>query len=215
MKKVMVLTSMRTGSTWLTFLVKNLLGARTGFATTLDEVENLWNHDIVIKAHRFTAKEVFKVHPDATIITSVRNPKGRNSSQFYFDAPYTEERLSKILRTSTNWGEQKQLNRMWKGYSTRRTPYGRNPKYIWTTFEWMKEDIWREARALSNFLEIGIKERALEYIVSMTQKECKKEGIIRKGKVGSWKEEIFKERLKVLDKYQEMYYNRIHEETNN
>lgn len=205
-KKVMVLTSMRTGSTWLTFIIRNLLNMRAGFAADFEEVERLWKFNAIAKAHKFTPEEVFEKYPSAFIVTSVRNPKGRASSQLYFQPPYTKEALDKIIKNRLSWSAQKQLDRMWKGFSTKNIRIQRKPHYVWTTYEWMKEDIHREVKKLSRFFGLIKTDKQIDKIVKRAQKESEFIGIVRKGKVDSWKEETFKEKLNTLDKYQEMYY---------
>jgi len=213
MKKIMVLTSMRTGSTWLTFLVKNLVQMRTSFARSYQQVNAGWFHNAVVKAHKYTPEEIFKFFPDAYVITSVRNPKGRTTSQFYFMKPFDEERFNKILTRSYKYAEKRQLNRMWEGFSTRSFDGSEmSPHYLWTTYEWMKEDIHREARAICTFLGLSKSDRYIKDAVDRTERDCKNIGIIRKGVVDSWKDEYFKERLEILDKHQEMYYNRVNGE---
>jgi len=213
MKKIIVLTSMRTGSTWLTFLVKNLLQCRTGFAKTFGQVESIWKYDAIAKAHVWTPEQVLKKYPDTYIITSVRNPKGRTTSQFYFTTPHNEERLNKVLKRSAKVGEQRQLDRMWEGFSSRAFDGSEMPPhYMWTTFEWMREDIFREARIICDFLGLNKSVRHLNDAVFKTHRDCVSYGIIRKGTIDSWKEEYFKERLEILDKYQEMYYNIVNGE---
>jgi len=206
-KKIMVLTTMRTGSTWLTFLVQALTKSSAGFTKEMKGVRSIWKSGGFVKAHKFTAELVFEEYPDAYIITSVRNPKGRNSSQFYFQPPYTEERLKSVLTSSVKWAEQKQLNRMWEGFSSRNIDTERTPHYMWIAYEWMTEDIFKEAKNVCKFLGLNLTRREIKQAIDIAQKETQQTGTLRKGIVGSWKKETFKEELKVLDKYQEMYYN--------
>ena len=212
MKKIMILTSMRTGSTWLTFLVKYLYRRNAGFARDFETVDSIWKGLGFVKAHIFTPEEVFKRYPDVYIITSVRNPKGRVASQFYFQKPYSNERLDKIIKASLSFGEQKQLNRMWKGYSSKQTLVNREPKYLWTAYEWMRENIYREAEIICDFLEIKRTPVEIKVAINKAQEESKYYGVLRKGIVGGWKEEKFSDKLLVLDKYQKMYYNIINKE---
>ena len=209
----MVLTSMRTGSTWLTYLVRHLLGRNAGFAQDFKTVEKIWRSHGIVKAHKFTPERIFKKYPDAYIVTSVRNPKGRNASQLYFKPPHTEERLESILQASLKLGERKQLNRMWEGFSSRNFDGSEMPPhYLWTTYEWMREDIFREVEILANFFGVKRTPAEISRIISKAQKESKKYGVYRKAKVDGWKEEKFADKLLVLDKYQEMYYNIVNQE---
>ena len=207
MKKIMVLTSMRTGSTWVCLLLRIGLAMNFWFANTLDEAEEIWKSNRFVKAHRFTPEQVLERYPDAYIIAIVRNPKGRISSLFYFQPPYNEDRLKKILKNSLKWGEQKQLNRMWKGYSSKAKLKDRKPKYLWLTFEGLKEDTVGEFDKIARFLGFRNSKKLNKTIVDTAQRESKLFGLIRKGRIGSWKEESFEKELNALDKYQEMYYN--------
>ena len=210
----MVLTSMRTGSTWLCLLLRLGLSMNFDFAETLDDVEEIWDARKFVKAHKFTAERVFERYPDAYVITVVRNPKGRTSSQFYFQPPFNEDRLSRILSISLERTEQKQLNRMWKGYSSKAKPKGRKPKYLWLTFEWLKKDTVGEFDKIAKFLGFRNSKKLNKAIVDTAQRESRMFGMIRKGRVDSWKEETFEKELNALDKYQEMYYNIVKGEKN-
>lgn len=210
-KKIMVLTSMRTGSTWLTFLVKYLTGRNAGFAKSLKDAEQIWNRNDFVKAHIFTPEQVFEKYPDAYIITSVRNPKGRIASLYYFKPPYNKNRLTKILRGSLRKGEKKQLNRMWEGYSSNRTNWNKEPHYLWIPYEWMKKDIYKEAKAICEFLDLNRNPSEIQTAITRAKGETVQRGVLRKGKIDGWKDEKFVNKLLVLDKYQEMYYNKVNQ----
>lgn len=211
MKKVMVLSNTRTGSTWLCRIVRRLLNQEMGFAQTFAELELELSRDRFVKAHRFNVREVLRAYPDLKVISVVRNPKDRFTSQFHFSGG-NKEIFDEVLKRNMNLGEKKQLRRMIRGYSTR--AYSRRdtfPNYLWTTYEWMKEDINRETLAISKFLDLPYDEKKIRRITEMAQKESEIFGQIRRGEVNSWEDELGA-LLDPLDKYQEIYYNRINKE---
>ena len=209
-RNIIVLTSMRTGSTWLCNLLSGLLQTKFGFAKTLEQVAEIWEEGKFVKAHNFTVETVFKLYPDAIILSTSRNPKDRTSSQVFFKK-YSVERTDEIIKKNATIQEERHLDRMWKGYSSK-AKGEREFNYWWTTYEWLKEDTERELRNLADFLEVKYTDMIIRFIVISVQDFCMQKGRIRKGRVDSWKEEIFAEKLLVLDKHQEMYYNVVNGE---
>lgn len=211
MKKIIVLTSMRTGSTWLCFILQGLLNRSFEFAKTLEEMDDIWNRGNFVKSHKFLPEEVFEKYQDAYIISVVRNPKDRTSSQIFFNIrEASKQRINKLIKKSEERQEEKQLSRMWTLFSTKNfSPCYREPKYIWTAYEWMAVDAYKEVEIISKFLKLKCSKSKIKDSVDRANAITKQYHYIRKGRVGSWKEEKFRSKLDALDTYQKMYYNKL------
>ena len=210
MKKIIVTTNTRTGSTWLCRIIYRLTGMPFKFAKTIKEAEKLWDKGVAVKTHRVLIHQILPKHPDALIITIVRNPKDKTTSQYFFSGG-NEKAYNTVMENNLNFGEERQLKRMIPGYSSRNPNRKTDINYWWTTFEWLKEDTVKETQRLAKFLGTDHRKGVAEISVKLAQRESEIYGRIRKGKVNSWKEDL-PNRLNTLDKYQEMYYNVVNQE---
>lgn len=224
MKKIMILTSMRVGSTWLCYFFSHIFGELFQYTEKLNEVEPLWKKTPVVKAHRLkndkdevafskdtATTDVIERFPDSYIITAVRNPKGRISSQVHFRIP-SSVRIERIIKQAIEWSDDEQFSRMLEGYSTRAPLEGREHKYIWTTYEWLLEDPYKEFGRILEFMGERHDEDHVRKAVDFVQFDQQRGGRIREGRLDSWQEEAFVDKLDVLDEDQKKYYDILERE---
>jgi hypothetical protein len=117
-------------------------------------------------------------------------PKNFNSDQ--------EAILSTIENQAFVDNTKRMLDMMQKGASTYSGGEKRhtNSGYIWTSYEWMKQDIQKQVREISDFLGIKVTDRRIEHICekhSFKNKSGRKPGEEkrndrwrRKGIIGDW-----------------------------
>lgn len=224
MTKILILTSMRVGSTWMCFFFARATEKMFQYTENLHEIEHIWKKHPVIKAHRLknrkgevafskstATKDVIARFPDAYILTAVRNPKGRISSQIHFRPP-NSHRIERVIRQGLEWSGDEQFSRMLEGYSTRAPLEGREHKYMWTTYEWLLEDPHREFGKMLEFTGLQHDPEYVAELVELTQREQKGGGRIREGRLDSWRDEAFADKLDVFDEQQKKYYDMLDRE---
>lgn len=224
MKKIMVLTSMRVGSTWICYFLQHALGKDFQYTENINEVERLWEKYPVVKAHRLkdnndeivfskdtATREIIERFPDAYIITVVRNPKGRISSQIHFRPP-VKARIERIINQGLEWSNGEQFSRMLEGYSSMASLENREHKYLWTTYEWLLEDPYREFSKILKFVGVNSDPDFVKQTVDYTQRDQMDGGRIRAGMKDSWKHERFADKLGVFDEHEKKYYDMLDRE---
>lgn len=222
--KVFLLSNMRTGSTWLINMLQVILG-HTSFGPCqsgeLDDVAPLFRERIdaglIQKQHTHLHGEVFEklVPNDYTIVTIVRNPRDILTSHAFMVQPRLEAYEPSIIqqrikeRLDDNWAPSmaKQLKRMEPGYSTRNKVQNGMP-YIWTSYEWLKEDPAGELIAILDCIGMPYDSSNVIDVAEDFQTRLPRHhpGNHRKGIVGDWINYFDVELLETTRGWQEEYW---------
>jgi len=222
---IYLLSSMRTGSTWLMHLLAPFYentfgGAYLKFKVpTNDKVIHMLSQNYIVKAHRWTQHH-FKEF-NYPIVSIVRNPLDRFTSTYFRLSRTQNLSYNKVkhLCFFTRKGDT-QLLRMDEWYSTKTRHLNKDTKpYIWTTYEWLLKNPKRELRLILDFLNIKYSSKQLDDAVVRSNKKTKSTSNFRKGIIGDWKNFIpKKDRKKLLpffNKYMEILQNEEDRRSNN
>lgn len=209
--KIIINSEMRVGSRWLHYLLVDLYKMKASPEIDVERLKS-GNHEIrkyldnnrIAKIHHASTDEVFQyVKPvDYVLITVVRNPRDRIVSKAFHHLAH-DPRIKSELEAIDHYvysdytreaSSRQQAQMMW-GYSTREHIYQALP-YIWTTYEWMLENIVREVMLIDNYLG---EKTALNKIMKVCKehefkaksgrpqgKEKRKDTWRRKGIIGDW-----------------------------
>lgn len=233
--KIIINSEMRVGSRWLHYLLGNLYSMRIAPEVDVSNLEdrkntirNYLNNNIIVKTHHATTGEIFSViRPvDYTIISVVRNPRDRIISKA-FHHRYTGDDIFDsdveavehyVYNDYTQEANRRQLEQMSSGYSTRKHSASHH-SYIWTTYEWMLDDIYKEAALIDQYLGVGTKLEKIRQICdalsfqSITGREQGEEerdnGWIRKGIIGDWINWFDVDMLNYTSKAQQQYWKQL------
>jgi hypothetical protein len=213
---VFLLSHMRTGSTWLQGILMHFYSGYLTHAMSNQQTAN--NKRVVqairkghiVKAHFWTHNEVLdalssRKNLDYKIVSIVRNPMDRLNSLYHYRIRKNKGTRIKELRSISNRVEDRQLERMEDGYSTR-NHYRDEKPYIWTTYEWMKKDTNREIKAITEYLGFHPTDAHIRNINNWATRRTKSNGNFRKGKNNDWKNTFSKDEFSFLEEYQREYF---------
>jgi len=188
---IIITSEHRVGSRWLHYLLAELYDMNTSpelDAKRLDEesaikeIRDRFKQDRIVKFHHALAEDIFShLQPiDYKVIGVVRNPRDRAVS-FAFHNRYHRNDYPFPQKSSPNdaeavkftvmddpafkEGTARQLSLMIPGCSTRNFVHYKG-NYIWTAYEWMKEDNLFEISRINEFLEGNVSERRLLNVVN-------------------------------------------------
>jgi len=168
---IIITSEHRCGSRWLHYLLADVLdknvspereGTPVGIYKSRHEVKQFFNTNRIVKYHHGTRESIEGSLKgiDYKIIAMVRNPRDRGVSKAFHDYYHPKHNYSVKNNVTTDFEAVKwtvnsapyiddnwrQLELMKDGYSTRN--YTGDSKYIWTSYEWMKDDAEREVSAI-------------------------------------------------------------------
>lgn len=192
MQSPIITSEHRVGSRWLHYLLADLLRMSVSpelggnkVVALRDKAEEYMRDGRLIKYHHGAPVTILEGlgNPDGyAVVGVVRNPRDRGVSRAFHDYYHKKHRykiqqLAKndfeavrwtVLHSRPfmpdNWRQIHEL--MLDGYSTRNKIYTEIP-YIWTSYEWMKDDIEREIKAIVDFLNAPMTGRFLWRIAQM------------------------------------------------
>lgn len=204
---VIITSEHRVGSRWLHYLLADILGK--GVSPEIDgKVEKVterrqdaldfFNVNKIVKYHHGTPATIIKglgKDIDYKIIGVVRNPRDRAVSKAFHDFyhPKHDYQVKKYAENDfdavrwivnesppfedDSWRQIRNL--MLDGYSTRCHLFDSLP-YIWTSYEWMTDDIHGEIKKLLNFLGVKVRPLLVQTAVqkhSFEAKAKRKQGV--------------------------------------
>lgn len=244
MWKPIITSEHRVGSRWLHYLLADLL--KMGVSPELggnrvielrDKAEEYMDADRIVKYHHGLPMIILSGldNPaDYAVVGVVRNPRDRSVSRAFHDYYHKKHRykiqqLAKddfeavrwtVLHSRPlmpdNWRQIREL--MLDGYSTRNKIYTEIP-YIWTSYEWMKDDIEREINTIVTFLGVPVTDRFLRRVARMHSfknrsgrdpgQEIRKNTWRRKGAMLDWVNWYDSEMTEFTRVVQEEYWNKL------
>ncbi len=252
MTNIIISSEMRVGSRWLHYLLKDLYGMRPsreiGRHRVKNEKESVLNHvksyfeeERIVKFHGLRPKELFELLPkevfgDYKVIFIVRNPRDRGISLAFHhksEKGYDrwkkltdEEAIKRVFLESNelkNGNEiifetMKKENSLFHTIRKQKT----DNSYVWTTYEWMIEDIFNQIVGINMYLEDNFEmifsDSKIETAIMKNDfntktgrqpgEEVRTDTWRRKGVVGDWLNhidgEIFDASRKDWDRYWEL-----------
>lgn len=235
---LIITSELRVGSRWLHYLLHDLLDMNvspeidaTLIRKELPKVRDCFNTSKIVKFHHATPAQIVKIIKpiDYQIIGVVRNPRDRAVSRAFhrkyggnFHRERTDwEAVHWTVLTSKDFNQYttNQFNLMLDGYSTRRKHKDKLP-YIWTSYEWMLENMYFELRQLVNFLGIKRTRKRIKQIIaahSFTIKSGRQPGNEqrtnewrRKGVMSDWTKWYNEEMVLHTSEVQEKYWRILH-----
>ena len=245
---MLIITSeQRVGSRWVGYLLGDLLtNQKPTPEINLLDVENPGT----VYRKAMTSGRIFKIHgnpPKETVsilgtriklLGIVRDPRDRLVSLCFHKRyhPFHDGFVEKKKDTeeealnytvledgADNKNNYKMLEYMLPHYSTRALTTTSN--YVWTTYEWLKEDTQGELEKILTALSIPFMPKLLEHCVekysfkNMTGRKVGEEDrqntFARKGIVGDWKGWFTPEMLERTEEVYSKYYEKINLELGN
>lgn len=179
MTDIIITSEHRVGSRWMHYLLADLYGKKTSpeldknkIPSNIDEIQQRLKDNKIVKFHHAIPEDILGIVPgDYKVIGMVRNPRDRAVSFAFHnkyhksDYPFKQKEFKDDF-DAVKWtvlhdksyleNTKRQFLLMVRGLSTKKfkdwdIEYG-NSRYIWTTYEWMKEDTFREISIISKFL---------------------------------------------------------------
>jgi len=245
---MLVLTSeQRVGSRWIGYLLGDLFsGKKSTPEINLNDVENpgtlyrqAMNSNRVFKIHGNPPLEVVKIlGPQIKLLGIVRDPRDRLVSLSFhkryhlFHDGFIEKKRDTELEAlqytvmedgADNQNNYKMLEYMISFHSTR--ALNKTSNYVWTTYEWLKEDTYGEITKILDVLGLDYFPVTIEKLVEKYSfknltgrnpgEEDRKDTFARKGIVGDWKEWFTPEMLERTEEVYSKYYEKINLELGN
>lgn len=241
MKRNIIITSeMRVGSRWLHYLLAALYDMTPSPEIDVSQIEEYarkarqdMQASYIVKYHHATPEDIFNVLTpiDYHIIGVVRNPRDRGVS-WAFHMRYDESgavrhfdsdshAVDSIVRDQYyKTDNARQIDMMVDGYSTRlRGELDLPNPYIWTTYEWMKEDIVREVASITEFLDLDYDLDTIREVCEChsfnsmsgreTGEERRKDHWRRKGITGDWINWFTTEHYELTKEQQDLYWRKL------
>jgi len=244
---MLVITSeQRVGSRWIGYLLGDMLTGQKPtpeinlFKDTQSPIlvyQEIMNKGKILKLHGNTPTElIHELGSDIKLLGIVRDPRDRLLSLSFhkryhpyhdgFNEKKRETELEALQYTvvddpTDNRINYRMLEYMIPGFSTK-SPTNLKTNYVWTTYEWLKEDTYEEITRILDALDIGyIADRVVEYIEKYSFKnmtgrkpgeEDRKNTFARKGVTGDWKNWFTPEMIRVTEEVYQEYYRRVQTE---
>lgn len=192
---VVITSEFRVGSRWLHYFLKDLLGMgvspEIGAEVMKAEHSKILQHfsqNRIVKFHHALPNETLKtIKPNNyKIIGVVRNPRDRLSSRTFHrkyskkgpdpDLQHLNDRESvRYVVTQSKKDKAdtlRQFELMLDGYATQSRTSNHLP-YIWTSYEWMLDNLEREARSICRFLGLNLSDKRILQVVNNHSFESK------------------------------------------
>lgn len=250
---IIITSEHRVGSRWLHYLLADLYGMDVSpemdakkiyYVKNREEVRKRFDENKIVKFHHALPDKIIKyIEPlDYKIIGVVRNPRDRavsfafhnryHKSNYPFKAKEFDTDFEAVKYTvkdddAFKKNSKRQFELMEKGFSTRNwTSIGDdNPfdNYIWTTYEWMKEDTLREISKIVEFLGPALPEKHIQRVVNRNSFKAKTGGREagtemrtslwrRKGVVGDYLNWFDEEMMYLTENEYEKYWEIVNNE---
>lgn len=238
--KIVITSEMRVGSRWLHYLLADLYVMNVSPEVDkgiMDErlplIRQYMQTGRIAKFHHATQNDILDVvlPIDYKIIGVVRNPRDRVVSKA-FHMRYNREgkpvnfdsdldAVDKCVKEDYfNMANSRQLSMMPDGHSTRlRNNFDFQLPYIWTSYEWMKEDIIKEVGLITEFLGVHIPESNIVKVCERHDfknksgreigKEKRNDRWRRKGVIGDWINWFTVEHLELTHEPQIQYWRKL------
>ena len=236
-----IVSEMRTGSRWLHYLLADILqmmpSPEIGYPLGNENLNTIDEHlanNRIVKFHQFPPKTLLDLNKFNKIIGIVRCPRDRAVSLAFHHRyhlplstyPEWKERVDDFdavkYTVTDNYRyiqeEERQKLLSPNGFSTF-DPILKDNSYIWTSYEWMKEDSFKEIQSLLYFLDIDIDPGIIKKSIqknSFESKSGRKEGKEsrrdtwrRKGIIGDWVNWFNNDMVKITEEYYTEYWNKI------
>jgi len=204
---------------------------------TLKDVRNRLARNMIVKFHHTTPGEIFgSIAPvDYKVIGIVRNPRDRGVSVAFhhmhdhdFDGwPQKDMSDREAIRfTILDYpryplSNARQFDLMLPGFSTKTREDPSYPPYIWTCYEWLKSDVYKEMDSITKFIDSEL-EKPLPRIIEkhsfgrqtgrVPGQERRDDVRRRKGIVGDWENWFDTDMLEATQHVHEQYHLRLHAE---
>lgn len=241
---IIITSEHRVGSRWLHYLLADLLDMSVSpeidakkASDKLDEIRQRFKDNRIVKFHHATPEGLVEsIKPvDYKVIGVVRNPRDRGVSRAFHDF-YHPNHDYKVKSVATNDQEaikftilnetymrdniRQQDELMLPGYSTNNLVNSELP-YIWTCYEWMILNNYREVGAIIDFLGLNtsISEEQIYKFVekhSFKSRSGRKQGTEkrsdtwrRKGIIGDWENWFTEDMVDRTEDIQEEYWARL------
>jgi hypothetical protein len=220
---LIIISEQRVGSRWALGLLADLYGKQVSpeytrqqhlgetREKTLKDVQKKLERNIIVKFHHTTPGEIFGTFApvDYKVIGIVRNPRDRGVSVAFHhmydhdvdDWPQKNMTEREAIRfTVLDYphyaaSNARQFDLMLPGYSTKTwRPHNYLP-YIWTCYEWLKSDAYKEMESIVGFIDMEpekplaatVEEHSFSRRAGRKPGEEKRDDVRRrKGIVGDW-----------------------------
>jgi len=245
MDNLIIISGHRVGSRWIHYLLADLYNKevspeidRNKLYYWRNKIRGYLDENKIPKFHRCTVDNVLeKVLPvDYKVLAIVRNPRDRAVSYAFHHRYHDKNKGYQQRKEETDFDaikytiledvnfkneELQHQDNMLFGYSTRNKIKSELP-YIWTTYEWLVEDTEREIKAISNFLNAGIADRKIRYIIhqhSFKTKSGREVGTEkrndlwrRKGIIGDYMDWFDEEMMDGTKEWNDIYWEKVNAE---
>ena len=218
-EKVVLLSEMRVGSTWLIRILKILLGKDYKPVANIADTRRHINNGFIQKLHNWEPEKLFQaLQPnDYKIISIVRNPRDLITSLAYY-RKNRHHHIHDVAEEAHRLATQtpilaRQIARMEEGASTANA---KNENYIWTSYEWMKENTVLEIGRILNFLSYYIPENDIRNKIDHFQRNQEKHkgnaSDYRKGIINDWENLLLDKTVKATEEVQKKYFELLNNE---
>lgn len=192
---VIITSEFRVGSRWLHYFLKDLLGKGVSPEIGADVMKKEHNKILqhfsqnrIVKFHHALPENILAtIKPkNYKIIGVVRNPRDRLASRT-FHRKYSKKGPDSELRhlndkeavryvvmqsAKDKVDTLRQFELMSEGYSTQNKADNHLP-YIWTSYEWMLNNLEREAKSICSFLGMNLSDKRILQVVNNHSFESK------------------------------------------
>ena len=219
--KLILTSGHRVGSRWLHYLLSQLTGqaihpelGTKWFSTPQkrNKVASLIRQGKLVKFHGVYPSRIYKNFggQNFKVLVVVRNPRDRAVSYAFHNRYHDRTTFrQKILgsdqeaveytvyRDNLFRSEAKQQIKIMVPELSTRSYSGKDSDYIWTCYEWLKEDIYSEIKTILNSAHLDISDNSIKRAIADNSfkakagrsegQESRKDLWRRKGIVGDWK----------------------------
>jgi hypothetical protein len=236
-KRIIITSEMRCGSRWLHYWLADLFEMRTSPEIDVSKIEQ--KQDLIrehfeagriVKFHHALPEQILEILKpvDYTVVGVVRNPRDQGVSRAFhrrYDRSgnpkmyVSDADAIKRYFASENFRRysENMLDMMWDYYSTRN--HCKDSHYVWTSYEWMKQDIISEVTAISKVIGFNPQVNTLKFLKrkhSFKNKSGREPGAEvrndrwrRKGIIGDWVNWLSLEEVKSTEYLQNKYWEKL------